>query len=580
MNSKIYKSIWVIFIIINVFSTLGWSAESEDSQPVILNGDNLTIHDVVNVARFRQTVKISSEAKKRVAHAHELLISGAKFDLPIYGLNRGVGLNKDRKIFKGEAIDPEIKEISEQFNRNMIYSHSTGVGSDMPEDTVRAAMLVRLNTLLRGVAGIQPKAVDLLEGFLNRQIHPVMPSRGSVGEADIAILSHIALAMMGEGEVYFLGKRMPAKDAFRAAGLEPLRPFAKDSLSILSSNAYSVGLATLVINDASNLLNQMNLIFSMSLEGFNGNIAPFLVQVQKVRPYCSQWAIAEKVRNILNGSYLWQIDENRPLQDPLSFRTATQVHGATLDIIESIKKQMLINLNSSDDNPAIILDIVPEKTTTPQELQYYIKDQELKGAIIPSANFEPITWIIRFEGLAIAFTHASHNSIQRMINLVDPEKTGLSRFLAGNMTAIAFGTIQKAFMALDTENRFLANPVSMDFFPLAGGIEDHSTNAPLVVNHIAKIVDNLTYIVAMEEMHAAQAMDLRQQKNPNIVFGKDTKTELEAFRAIVPFLNEDRVLQTDIENAYRYLKNKIIYPIDKVLPNRDLETPEIKTNYP
>lgn len=538
--------------------TKGWAISFKEEPPLLLTGNDLTLEDVVHVARFKQPVALAPDSLQKVAQSHALLLSGAKFDLPIYGLNRGVGLNKDRKIFQGETLDPEVRKISEEFNRNMVYSHSTGVGSDMTEEVVRAAMVVRLNTLLKGVAGIQPRAVELLKEFLNRGIHPVMPSRGSVGEADIAILSHIALALMGEGEVTFLGRLMPAREALQAAGLEPLRPFAKDSLSILSSNAYSTGLATLALYDASQLLDHMNLVFSMSLEGFNGNVAPFLEQVQKMRPYCAQWAIAEKVRNILKGSYLWKNNPKRPLQDPLSFRTATQVHGASYEMIELLKKQMKINLNSSDDNPAVLVGITPQTETSPQELQYYVHDEKVQGAIIPSANFEPINWIVKFEALAIALTHASHNSVQRMINLVDPEKTGLSRFLAPNSTAIAFGTIQKAFLALDTENRSLANAVSMDFFPLAGGIEDHSTNAPLVVDRIGKIVDNLIYLSAIEEMHAAQAMDLRQAQDPTVAYSEETEKERANFRKVVPFLREDRVLQVDIEKAYAYVKEKLI----------------------
>jgi histidine ammonia-lyase len=144
------KLLFLLFLF-TTFLSFGWSDQFNNSEPLILNGEQLTIDDV---ARFRKTIKISAEAQYRVVRSHQLLISGAKFNLPIYGLNRGVGLNKDRKIFKGDAIDPEIKEISEQFNKNMIYSHSTGVGSDMPQEVIRAAMVVRLNTLLRGVSGI------------------------------------------------------------------------------------------------------------------------------------------------------------------------------------------------------------------------------------------------------------------------------------------------------------------------------------------------------------------------------------------------------------------------------------------
>lgn len=540
------------FTVILCVASVGLSAD-----PLVLTGETLTVDDVVQVARFMRPVEISPTAHDRVGRAHRLLLSGAKYNLPIYGLNRGVGLNKDRKVFQGATIDPEVMQLSEQFNKNLIYSHSTGIGSDMPEALVRASMLVRLNTLLRGVAGIQPYAPELLEAFLNLHIHPVMPCRGSVGEADIAILSHIALAMIGEGEVTVAGVRMPADQALKAYGLKPLIPYGKDALSILSSNAYSVAFATLTLHDVGRLIDQMNVVFAMSLEGFNGNVAPFLFQAQKVRPFCSQWNVAKNVCTSLEGSFLWQVDENRPLQDPLSFRTATQVHAATVDLLELLHKQMLINLNSSDDNPAVILDIVPSDATTPQERQYYINDEGVTGAIIPSANFEPIIWVVKFESLAIALTHVAHNSVQRMIHLGNPEFTGLSRFLSSDERYISFGTIQKAFIELDTEIRSLANPVSVDSFPVAGTIEDHATNAPFVVRRVAKIVDNLMYIVAMEEMHAAQALDLRLSKHAGLTLGKATQAELIQFRQVVPFLKEDRVLGLDIQNAYVYTKNKV-----------------------
>src|SRR5262245_12390911 len=298
---------------------------------LVLDGETLTIEQVVQVARFSRPIQVNAEAKERVARAHKLLLSAAKFDLPVYGLNRGVGLNKDRKIFAGDTLDPEVKRLSQEFNKNMIYSHSIGVGPNMPEELVRATMLVRLNSLLKGVSGIQPAAIDLFEQFLNQHIHPVLLCRGSIGEADIGVLSHIALAMIGEGDVMFQGVLMPAKEGLLAAGLTPLEPFAKDALSILSSNSYSTAYAALTVHRAAKLLNHMNVVFAMSLEGLNGNVAPFLHQVQALRPYCSQWNVAKMVRNILQGSFLWQPDNMRPLQDPLSFRDAIQIHGATLD---------------------------------------------------------------------------------------------------------------------------------------------------------------------------------------------------------------------------------------------------------
>ncbi len=538
----------VLFAALLLLSSQAWCE-------VVLSGDTLSIDEVVRVARHGAHVVVTDTAMERVKKSHELLLAGAKANMPIYGLNRGVGLNKDKKVFKGNAIDPEVKKISQEFNKNMIYSHSIGIGPNMPEELVRATLVVRLNALLKGVSGIQPDAIRLFVAFLNQKIHPVMPCRGSIGEADIGILAHIALAMIGEGDVTVRGVRMPAKDALLQAHIEPLQPFAKDALAILSSNAYSTSYAALTLYDASRLLRHLTLVFAMSLEGLNGNVAPFLPQVQKLRPFCSQWKVANEVCTMLKGSYLWEVDQARALQDPLSFRDATQIHGAAYDYIEVLKKQLEISLNASDDNPAVIVGIKPDSASS-QVKQYYVEDGDTVGAIIPSANFEPITWVMKAEGLAIALSHVSHASVQRMIVLATPSFTNLSRFLAPNETTIAFGTIQKAFLDLDTEIRSLSNPVSTDFLPAAGGIEDHATNAALVIRRLAKIVDNLTYITGMEEMHAAQAINLRQKMNPALILGDQTAAELNRFREQVPFLHSDRVLQVEIENAYTYTKKK------------------------
>ncbi|MEC7838699.1 MAG: aromatic amino acid ammonia-lyase [Chlamydiota bacterium] len=548
------KNLIIVLVIIgsNLCPISGWSLE-----PLTLDGNNLTITDVIAVARYGQSVTISKKALQQVKDSHSLLLAGAKKNLPIYGLNQGVGLNKDRKIFDGDAIDPEVKVISEQFNKNIIYSHSTGIGSEMPEELIRATLLIRLNTLLNGVAGIQPQAVKLYEEFINKKIHPVMPARGSVGEADIAILSHIGLAMIGEGKVYYQGEKMPAAKALAEAGLTPLAPYAKDALSILSSNAYSTALATFTLHDALNLMGQIEYIYAMSLEALNGNIAPILWEVQKLRPYCGQWIVSKRVRDILQGSYLWNESASRALQDPLSFRTATQVQGSCIDICNTLKSQILVNLNSSDDNPAVILGITPTEVTNAQERSYYVQGNGVEGAIIPSGNFQPISWVINFEALGIALSHVSSNAVQRMIHLVDPNITHLSRFLAPDNKSIAYGTIQKSFVILDVENRSLAMPVSTDISAVAGGIEDHSTNAPLVVRRIAQILENLTYISAIELMHAAQAIELRKRQDPNLQLGKGTAQEFEDFRRAVPFLDKDRVLNEDIQAAYNYLKKQI-----------------------
>jgi histidine ammonia-lyase len=527
---------------------------TQELPPLELSGEGLTIEHVIEVAREHRKVAISPTVKDRLYRSNQLLLAAARKDIPVYGLNRGVGLNKDQTIFQGSAIDPEVLRLSQEFNRRLLLSHSIGFGQELSEEVVRATILNRINAMAKGSTGVHPDIVERMVDLLNRQIHPVMYQSGSIGEADIGILAAVGTTLMGEGEVRFLGQKMSSKQALEAAGLEPIVPFGKDGLSIISSNAYSSAVGAIATYDCKALLRKLNLIYCMSLEALNGNIAPLLEEVQAIRPYCGQQTIAKRAWGHLEGSYLLELSKERALQDPLSFRTATQVHGALLDTLGIITKQLEIELNSSDDNPAVILDATKPVNAKSQQLSYYVEEDGIHGAVVPSANFEPITWLIKFEALNIVLSHVSKNSAGRMIVLADPKFTGLSRFLSPKEGVIAYGTIQKSFVDLDSNIRFLSNPNSADFLAVAGGIEDHATNAPRVINHVREAVDSLYYLAGLELIHAAQALELRQQKEPSLESGHDIQLLFTAFRTTVPFLDEDRNLSLDIEKAYQFLK--------------------------
>lgn len=291
--------------------------------------------------------------------------------------------------------------------------------------------------------------------------------------------------------------------------------------------------------------------FALSIDALDGNVAPFLADVQALRPYKGQMASAEKICQALAGSYLWERSDARALQDPLSFRSASQVHGALRDLLGSIKSKICIQINRSDDNPAVVLDAVPPPEATGQERAFYVKS--LPGAVFPTANFEPINWVIDYEALAIALSHLSHISPQRMIKLGDDRFTKLSRFLSADSQSLAFATIQETFLSLDTEIRTLSSPHSMDYFPAAGDIEDHATNAPLIMHRLYTIVNNLNYILAMELMHSAQAVDLRKAKDPSFRLAQRAEALYKAYRKHVSFLHQDRPLTDDIHKSYQFI---------------------------
>ncbi len=477
-------------------------------------------------------------------------------------------MDKDKTLFEGDALTEEARAASIAFNRDNLYATSSAAGPEMPAKIVFAVMLVKLNSILQGTTGAQPEVAQLLLEFINRGIQPIIPSRGSIGEADITILAHLGLALIGEGNVYFKGQMMRASEALALNELKPLVPFGKDSLSIMSSNAYSATLGALSIYDAEQLLDKSDLIFSLSLEGLNGNIAPFLEEVQNARPFTGQKESAENIRRALTGSFLWHTSADRELQDPLSFRSASQVHGTIRDLIKTIKEKITLHLNSSDDNPITILNPTAIGNTE-QEIAYYLDDRS--GAVIPTANFETINWAIDFETLGIALSHLSHASTQRMLRLSSEKFTHLNRFLSPDSSAIVFGAIQKTFTSLDTEIRALSMPISPDFFPVAGEIEDLATNIPLILQRTCKIIDNLYYLFGMELMHATQAIDLRKKDNPHLQMGQMTQMLYHNYRTQIPFINKDRSLSEDIEKSHDFLAScwpKKIITLDCIFKER------------
>jgi histidine ammonia-lyase len=363
---------------------------------------------------------------------------------------------------------------------------------------------------------------------------PVVPERGSIGEADIACLSHIALTMIGEGEAYYQGVKMTALAALEQAGLQPIRLGPKDGLALVSSNALAAGQGALVLDDLAKLVELADIIYSFSLEAFKGNVSPLNEEVNRVRKFKGQNESAAHVRILLQNSYLWVPNIASALQDPLCFRCACHIHGAVRDALGFVEDMMKIQINSSDDNPCVLIN---------------------QNAILSCGNFEPINWAIGFEMLGIALSHLSKGSCFRTIKLSSEYFSGLARFLSPDPEhVIAFGTIQKPFTALDAEIRHLANPVSMDFYAVAGNIEDHANNTPYVVQKTRKIVDNLYYILGIELMHAAQACDLRKEKEFKLgVAGQQVYKKV---REVIPFLSQDRNLTIDIAKAYKLLQSK------------------------
>lgn len=492
-------------------------------EKLILNGDRLSLEDIYQVAYENRLVEISEDAKERVKKARQILFDMAAEGKPVYGLNRGVGWNKDKEF---------DEDFFEQYNRNLLNSHCLGVGPYHTDEQVRAILLIRLNKALIGCTGLNLDILEHYRKFLNYRIHPRIPMRSSVGEADITTLSHIGLAFIGEEDVSFNGRVINSKLAMEQIGLKPAKLGPKDGLSIVSSNAQGEAMAAIIAKEVKELVKTANLIFCLSLEGLNGVTEQLREDVNKLRGIKGQIESANLCRKFLEGSYLYEYDEHRALQDPLCFRSAHAVNGVLFDVLDYVEKQLLTTMNTTDDNPCIVIE---------------------EESSFVSSNFEVTSLAVGVEMIATALSHLSKTSCYRMIKLADPAFTGLTRFLTPKeVTTIAFGTIQKTYTMLDTQNRGLANPSSMDFYALAGGIEDHASNLPLACYKILQMLDNIYYILGIEAMHACQAIDLRG----DIKLGKGTKKAYKIFRGYVDFYDKDRNISKDIKKAYECIKSK------------------------
>lgn len=524
---------------------------------VTLTGADLTQDQAWRIAQGEE-VAISKKAMKQVTDSNRLVMAAARAGIEIYGLTVGVGLNKDHHLFDAKGdLTPEVRKASIEFNRNILRSHSVGYGPALSKEVTRLAMVVRLNTMLTGRSGAQPRVVELYRDFLNKGVTPVVPTRGSIGDADITLASHIGSVMMGEWRAEVDGKVVSGAEALKMKGITPLVPEGKDGLGILSSNCVGVAMTMDAMRTMRQALKVSPVVYGLTLEGLNGNVAPFLAQTVNNHPLTGLKEAAAEMRATLKGSYLWNFDKTRALQDPLSFRTTVYTISEAKRALKELDELVNIQINSSDDNPGVILNASKEDFDKTQVKQYFVDKDGVKGAIIPSANFEPLPIAIAAQRATIALSHVSHNALHRTMRLDEDRFSGLARYLAGpnNPNGHAFGATEDSMVSIYAENIELANPISMHGTPVEGNIEDSASNLPRVAERLKRASNNMFDLYSMELLHNTQAIDLRKMKQDNVKLSDKTGALYKAYRKVVPFVEKDRIFSGDLENGIKILKN-------------------------
>ena len=474
--------------------------------------------DVVSVARDGRRVALAPAAAEQM-HASRAVIERLVADgATIYGVTTGFG------DLASVRIEPQ--QVAE-LQRNLVRSHSAGVGAPMAADALRAMMLLRANALAVGFSGVRPELAELLIGMLNARIHPVVPARGSVGASgDLAPLAHLAQAVIGEGEVDSAAGRMPAAAALEAAGLVPLTLGAKEGLALLNGTQFMAALAVLALHDGRRLAGSADVIGAMSLEAMEGTAAAFDEALIGARPHPGQMAVAAHLRALLAGSEIGagHADSPHRVQDPYSLRCMPQVHGAVRDALDQLERVLLVEINSATDNPLVFPD----------------------GRIVSGGNFhgEPLAIVIDYAKIAIA--ELASISERRTARLVDGRLSGLPPVLSEE-PGLRNGLMitQYTAAALVNELQTLAHPSSVHSIPTGANQEDHVSMGATGALHLAEVVDRSTTVLAIEALCAAQGLDFRAPLRP----APRVARAQAAVRRRVAHLAEDRSPAPDIESA-------------------------------
>ncbi|MFQ6082183.1 MAG: histidine ammonia-lyase [Candidatus Aminicenantia bacterium] len=501
---------------------------------ITIDGHNLIIEKVVQVARNNEKVEIHPDAMSRIKKCRDLLERKIKQKEIMYGVNTGIG-ELSEVILTQEQV--------EQYQRYLIYSHAAGYGEPIPIDAVRAAILSRINCHCHGHSGVRPIVVETLKEMLNRGVTPVMCQRGSVGACgDLSPMAQMALVLIGEGEAFYKGQRMSGKEAMDRAGIPTIVYEARDGLATINGSNVITGMGTLQIYDAERWLKTSEISAAMTLEVLNANMKAYDERLHKVRGYPGAIECSENIRRIVEGSELLA-QKGKKVQDAYSLRSTPQVVGAARDALKWARYMIETELNSAADNPT-----------------FFPEDEE----VLTGANFQGTPLAFALELLGIAVTTVAVLSERRLNRLLNPNLSmGLPAFLtkgAGMFSGLMLS--QYTAGALVCENRVLSHPAATGSIPAAADQEDFVSMGMTTAIKTKQIIDNAQAVIAIELMAGAQAIDFRKP----LKSGKGAQVAYNVIRNYINRLEEDRPLYDDINKLTEVVKSgEILEEVEKVI---------------
>jgi histidine ammonia-lyase len=496
---------------------------SAQHPPLEIDGDHLDLDGLESVARGGRTVVVAAAAREAVQAARRVVDDAVARGAVVYGVTTGFGSFADVHV----PLD-RLRELQ----LNLVRSHSAGVGDPLDEETTRSLMLLRANVLAKGYSGIRLSTLERLVDLLNRGILPVVPAQGSVGASgDLAPLAHLSLALVGEGECLVDGRRLPAADALRAAGLDPLVLEPKEGLALINGTQLMTAVGGLAVACARRLLPSADVVGALTLDALQGTDVAFDPRIHAARPHPGQAASARNLRRLLLGSALRESHRDcGRVQDAYSLRCMPQVHGAARDALDYVTRAHLVEMNAATDNPMVFAET---------------------GEILSGGNFHGQPVAIAADLLAIAAAELGAISERRTDRLVNPALSGLPAFLAregGLHSGLMMAHVTAA--ALASESKTLSHPASVDSIPTSAGREDHVSMGPTAAWKASRVVSNTARVLAVELLAACEALEFRRPLR--------SSPALEAVHALVrgrvASHGQDRVLGPEIEALAELLR--------------------------
>lgn len=500
---------------------------------VIIDGNSLTLEDIVNVAYKGYEVSLSSEAKERVIESRKIVDDIVENSKVVYGITTGFGKFSDVTI---------THEDCKTLQRNLIVSHACGYGSLFPKEIVRTIMLLRANALSKGYSGIRLETLETLIEMLNKNVHPCIPEKGSLGASgDLAPLSHMVLPMLYEGEAEYNGEILSGKAAMEKANINLVQLTAKEGLALINGTQVMTAVGSIALIESIKLIKASDLTAALTMEALRGIENAFYPQIHTIRPHKGQMVTAENILRLINGSNLITKQGELRVQDAYTLRCIPQVHGASKDALNYVKEKIEIEINSATDNPIV---------TT-------------EGDVISGGNFHGQPMALAFDFLGIAVAELANISERRLERLINYQLNDLPAFLVkkGGLNS-GFMITQYAAASLVSENKVLAHPASVDSIPSSANQEDHVSMGTIAARKSLTIAQNVKRVLATELMAACQAIDFRE----DFKLGIGTNEAYKKVREKIAFIEEDKVMYKELDKCTELINNgSLLDAVEKVV---------------